>query len=157
MSLGPFPYDSRQIANWFIRHAHMHGRKMDIMQVLKLVYMAHGWCLAVLDRPLIHDRIEAWDCGPVIPAVYHAFRPTGVYDIQPWHMFERTLEDEIESLLEHVYLLYKDLFATQLSGLTHIKNGPWHQVYQRGLKFQPIPDSLISTHYQDKLIRARHG
>ncbi len=52
-----YPYDSRQIANWFIRRAPDDGQSMSIMHVLKLVYMAHGWTLATLDRPLIMDRI----------------------------------------------------------------------------------------------------
>ena len=151
------PYDSRQIANWFIRRAHARDQSISIMHVLKLVYMAHGWCLAVLDRPLIQDRIEAWDYGPVIPAVYHAFRPLGVHDIQPWDMFEREIEDEVESLLQKVDNLYENLSASQLSRLTHIKGGPWHKVYRRTARFQPIPDSIIAAHYKDKLARAQNA
>ena len=67
-------YDSRHIANCFIRRAKNDHESMSIMRVLKLVYMAHGWTLAVLNRPLIMDRIEAWEYGPVIPTVYYAFR-----------------------------------------------------------------------------------
>lgn len=151
------PYDSRQIANWFIRRAHVHGRSMSIMHVLKIVYMAHGWCLAVRDRPLIQDRIEAWDYGPVIPAIYHAFRPRGVHDILPLDMHERPLEGDIESLLVQVDDLYKELSASQLSRLTHIKGGPWHTVYRQGAKFQPIPDDIIAAHYKDKLARAQNA
>ena len=116
-----YPYDSRQIANWFIRRINSDSRRTSIMKILKLVYMAHGWLLAINDRPLILDRIEAWEYGPVIPAVYHAFRPQGIYDLSPLPMYEREIEPDVANLLEEVYSLYKDVPATQLSNLTHIK------------------------------------
>lgn len=130
---------------------------MSIMQALKLVYMAHGWCLAVHGRPLIDHRIEAWSYGPVIPETYYSFRQQDVHDLQPFHMFERPIEDTISELLEAVYNMYKDLSAGQLSNLTHIKGGPWHRVYRRGLQFQTIPDELIAEHYKDKLARTQHA
>ena len=152
-----YPYDSRQIANWFIRRAERDERSMSIMQILKLVYMAHGWTLAVLDRPLILDRIEAWEYGPVIPAVYHAFRPQGIYNLSPFHMHEREIEPEIDELLEEVYDLYKESSAGQLSRLTHVKGGPWHQTYGRGNRYREIPDHLIAAHYKDKMQRVQNG
>ena len=36
-------YDARQIANWFVRRAAQDGRRLTIMQVLKLVDISHGW------------------------------------------------------------------------------------------------------------------
>ena len=152
-----FPYDSRQIANWFIRHSEGDGRPLSIMQVLKLVYMAHGWCLGALDRPLVIDRIEAWDYGPVIPAVYYAFRPQGVYGLSPLPMHEAPLEGNIKKLLEEVYDLYKGKSASRLSTLTHVRGGPWDKTYGRGNMFSEIPNDLIADHYKEKLKRAENG
>ena len=68
-------YDSRRVANEFIRAAAQEGRGLSIMTLLKFVYIAHGWTLALLDRPLITDLAEAWRYGPVVPSVYFGFRP----------------------------------------------------------------------------------
>ena len=72
-------------------------------------------------------------------------------------MYERPIEDAISELLEAVYNMYEDLSAGQLSNLTHIKGGPWHRVYRKGLQFQPIPNQLLTEHYKDKLVRAQNA
>lgn len=56
---------SPQIANEFIRLGAKNGRAFDQSQLQKLVYIAHGWCLAVSRQPLTGDRPEAWSFGPV--------------------------------------------------------------------------------------------
>ncbi|HHB81002.1 MAG TPA: DUF4065 domain-containing protein, partial [Aliiroseovarius sp.] len=71
-------YDARSIANWFVTRAERDGRPLSIMHLLKLIYVAHGWYLETRKAPLIFNRIEAWQYGPVIPDVYNAFRPGGI-------------------------------------------------------------------------------
>ena len=51
------PAWSTQIANEFLRLASVDGRAVDLMQLQKLVYVAHGWCLAASGQPLTG---EAW-------------------------------------------------------------------------------------------------
>ena len=154
MEENKLPYDSRQIANWFIRRSQKDGNQISIMRLLKLVYMAHGWTLALFDRPLIMDRIEAWEYGPVIPVVYFAFRPQqkNKYTIfSELKIYERELDEKIETLLEEVYDLYKGISTIGLSNLTHIKGGPWEIVHSRGKRYNEIPDELIKKHYKEKL------
>lgn len=65
-------YDSRVVANRFLELAQERNDTLTPMQVLKLVFIAHGWTLGLLGRPLIRDEVEAWQYGPVIPALYRA-------------------------------------------------------------------------------------
>ena len=51
---------SPEIANDFIRLAATDGRAFDQIQLQKLVYIAHGLCLARYGKPLTYDRPEAW-------------------------------------------------------------------------------------------------
>ena len=53
-------HDSRTIANEFLRLAAERHTGLTSTQVLKLVYIAHGWSLALLGKPLIGDEIQAW-------------------------------------------------------------------------------------------------
>ncbi len=152
------PYDSRQIANRLIRISNQYGMPMSIMRVLKLAYLVHGWTLALIEKPLVNDYVQAWKYGPVIPSIYYAFRPYGIYDLKPIPLVqEDDMDDEMDSLMVSVYGLYDHLSANQLSALTHIKGGPWHTVYERGKRGVIIPNELIAEHFKDKLERSGNG
>ena len=70
-------YQSTAIANYFLDLAKASGKKLDPMQIQKLVYFAHGWNLAFTATPLINDRIEAWDFGPVVHNLHHVLKVWG--------------------------------------------------------------------------------
>ena len=149
------PYDSRQIANELITIANQHDQSMSIMRLLKLSYMAHGWTLAIVDEPLVNDYVQAWRYGPVIPSIYYAFRPHGVYGLQKIRMVkEQIIDDKTCDLMNAVYKMYLNLSDGQLSQLTHIRGGPWHKTYRPGKLGIVIPNGLISEHFKDKLERA---
>ena len=147
------PYDSRQIANHFIRFYRSRGRPISIMRVLKLVYFSHGWCLAMNNgKPLINDYVEAWKFGPVVSTVYFAFRPHGVFDLAPLDLVEeKEIAPDIEVLLNWVDKTYGKLSGKQLSLLTHIKGGPWHRVYRPGVSNLAIPNPMIRQHFEERL------
>ena len=76
------PYHSSlAIANEFLRRAKDDGRELTQMHLQKLVYLAHGWCLAVTGKPLIEEKIQAWDYGPVIKPLYDALKSYGSANI----------------------------------------------------------------------------
>lgn len=141
-------YDARQIANWFILRAREDGRKLSIMQLLKLVYIAHGWHLEMRGYPLFRNKIEAWRHGPVIPDVYHALRNQGVTVQNPaigfsTEMFPQTYQ----GFLNEIYKIYGDMDAFHLSDLTHKPGGPWDIATKQRGWFAPITDDIIRAHY----------
>jgi uncharacterized phage-associated protein len=54
------PFDSKAVANEFLKLAEQDGVKLSPMKLLKLVYFAHGWHLALKGEPLLNERVEAW-------------------------------------------------------------------------------------------------
>lgn len=147
-------YDARQIANWFISRALRDGRRFSIMQLLKLIYIAHGWYLEITGgAPLVRNKIEAWKHGPVIPDVYRVFRPQGI-DI---NRIDPAFPDQVDShsanVLEYVYLNYGNIPAGRLSDMTHVPGGPWETASRQFGYFAPITNDLILPHY--RAIRAR--
>ncbi|MBL4556355.1 MAG: hypothetical protein JKP98_01510 [Rhodobacteraceae bacterium] len=50
-------HDPRAIANEFIK---LNGGNMNQMKLQKLVYISHGWNLAINREHLVSGRIEAW-------------------------------------------------------------------------------------------------
>jgi uncharacterized phage-associated protein len=147
-------YDARQIANWFVERAARDGRRLTIMQLLKLVYISHGWHLEMRNAPLIPNKIEAWKFGPVIPDVYKAFRGQGVEVHTPVAVSAHPIAPHDAHLLEQIYGSYGKMPAQRLSDMTHEAGGPWDQATKAWGYFAPIPNELIMPHYQAKRARS---
>ena len=77
-------YSAKAIANYFLDKADEESISLTPMKIIKLVYIAHGWYLALTDKPLIKDYVEAWTYGPVIPDLYHEFKKYGNRPIQEY-------------------------------------------------------------------------
>lgn len=71
------PLETGAVANYLLDLADASGDPVSPMKLQKLLYYAHGWHLAVTDRPLLNEFVEAWRWGPVIPSIYHEFKEFG--------------------------------------------------------------------------------
>lgn len=67
-------YSAEDIANYILWFCNEHGDWITNLKLQKLLYFAHAWYLAIFDKPLFNDRIEAWVHGPVIPNIYHLYK-----------------------------------------------------------------------------------
>ena len=142
-------------------------KKKDLtpMQVNKLIYISHGYTLAILDKGLIDDRIEAWKYGPVIPVVYYKFKQYGgkiidrlgycktlISDTESLEerkkFFVDKINDSDRKIVDFVFYKYRNYRGTQLSVITHEKNTPWAECYNDNEMFTEIPNSVIKKHYK---------
>ena len=69
--------NAQTVADDILKLAKRRGMVLTPMQLMKLVYIAYGWYLAMHNARLFDDRIEAWKYGPVIPNLYHATKHFG--------------------------------------------------------------------------------
>lgn len=143
------------VANAVLEEAELQGKKLTIMQLLKLVYIAHGWSLALLNAPLVDEEPEAWQHGPVFPSIYRAFRRFGSGPITelastPFGpLASADLSEQQRSVIQSVVQGYGDTHAFALSRMTHQPDTPWAKVYQDGLgSSDDIPNSVIADHYR---------
>lgn len=153
---------ARAAANEFIRLANEHGRPLTPMAIMKLVYIAHGWSLALRQRALIGDEVEAWQYGPVVPDLYQAMKRYGSGAVtQPLHSSiffgspDYPAQDDLP-LIAKIYELYGALNGVQLSALTHQPNTPWSMTYDHHSRGNVISEDLITEHYQ-RLARERQA
>lgn len=148
--------DARLVANRFLELADADGRALTPMQVLKLVYIAHGWDLGLYGRPLIDQPVEAWQYGPVIRDVYAAMKGFGggaVIGPLPLSYGARaeSLSKNEDELVKRVYDLYGKMSGVQLSKITHMQGTPWQQTYTPAKHSVEIDTGLIARHYADLL------
>lgn len=139
---------SRTVANHLVRLAQNAGRSLTPMQVLKLVFLCHGWMLGLYGRPLIRDRIEAWKYGPVIPDLYHAVKRYRNRPVEaPVNAPRERLDAQQDHLIGQVFDIYGDWTGEELSHLTHERGSPWDQVFDDDGWGLGIPTGVIKDYY----------
>ena len=123
------------------------------MHIVKLVYIAHGWVLGFLGKPLIAQQVEAWKYGPVVPEVYRQYSAFGGFPIlMPAASQPLQIDDYERHILGTVEKAYRPRTALQLSALTHQAGSPWDITVKRhGLVNAVIPNSLIRDHYKQRI------
>ncbi|MGV3630916.1 MAG: Panacea domain-containing protein [Bacteroidota bacterium] len=150
-----------EIANYFINKSIQTGDEITPMKLVKLVYISHGWHLALSGEPLLNEKVQAWKYGPVVSSVYHRFKRYGVSNIDKLEVgdFGELLivkDPDVAGFLDKIWELYGKMNGVQLSALTHQTDTPWYEVwYKRGGSTNPhsqIPDDLIEEHYKAKLL-----
>jgi len=142
---------SLSVANRFLDLAKEQGNPLTPMQLLKLVYIAHGWMLGVHSKPLINERVEAWQYGPVIPSLYGHLRDyRGAPVTRKLNsLFDKgNLAKEEKDIIRDVYKAYKKYSGIQLSRMTHADGTPWALTYKPGSFGEVIPVDLIEDHYK---------
>lgn len=146
-------HESSRVANYVLWHS--EEDPVTPMQLLKLVYICHGWMLGLYGRPLIKDHVEAWKYGPVVPKVYHQYkryRDTSIREIPetPPSVFS----EEERSIMDQVWKHYGHFTGPQLSTLTHQPGTPWDTTIRFRGQGAVISNDLIEQHYRS-LAQAR--
>lgn len=169
------PYESIAVANGFIELAREAGKPVTVMQLLKLVYFAHGWHLALTDAELINEQVQAWKFGPVVPSVYHEFKESGSGPIQQlgtvldaeafetsntirWAPPRLPNDAKLAAFMRRIWDVYGSMSGYQLSNLTHQPGTPWDKAWnQMGgsrLKGTNIPPDNIRDYFKSRLAPA---
>lgn len=149
------------VANYFIDLANDRHKELRPLKLMKLVYIAYGYGLALLDRSILDprfDRVEAWRLGPVIPSVYHSFKMYGKSPITKKTTFiissddgisikEPCLSDEkVKELCVFVWDKYSPHGDSKLVTILHGVGTPWGRVYEEGMN-REIPETLTKAYY----------
>ena len=122
------------IANFFIRKSLKEKKPISQIKLQKLIYFAHGFYLAVKEKPLVNEKIEAWQYGPVIPLVYHRFKNWGNNEITRVLIDKSDglmISEEVIEFLDLVWHKFSRYSASELVNLSHEKDGPWHKAIEK--------------------------
>jgi uncharacterized phage-associated protein len=138
-----------QVANRLLQLAHAAGVALTPMQLIKLVYMCHGWMLGLHGRPLIREQVQAWKFGPVIPELYRHLRQYGGRPVT--RLLPSTEESEFSpleaNLIEQVFAQCGTYDGVQLSEMTHQIGSPWHQTWDPEVWNRVIPNEVIRAYH----------
>jgi len=142
-----------QIADYFLHKASQEEDDSEIISNLKLqklVYYAQGFHLAMYDKPLFEEKIEAWTHGPVCPELYHTKKQHKNGAVDPNPEFDASIFNKQEKdLLDEIYEVYGQFSAWKLRNLTHIES-PWRDNIDIGSN-QVIAHDNLKTYFKTQL------
>jgi uncharacterized phage-associated protein len=154
-------YDSRLVANALLHKAKERGQSLSHLKLQKLLFFTQAWGLALHDDPVMDDYPEAWDYGPVFPALYHELKRNGSRPIEGYleepfgndgkkvALVPGPADTKFWNLVDQVWDRYGSLSAGQLSSLSHVSGGPWDQARKGGMR--NIARSAITDFYRSQL------
>lgn len=103
------------------------------LKMQKLLCFAQAEYLALFEKPLFSDEIEAWDYGPVVKTVYHAYKHCGSFPITVFDTVNQTeISSDHQQFLKSIWDKYAQFSAEHLVRLTHKKGMPWEKYYEKG-------------------------
>ncbi|MFY8325436.1 Panacea domain-containing protein [Pseudoalteromonas sp. ZZD1] len=142
------------VAREFLSLAKREGKSLTNMQIQKLVYIAHGVHLAKEDEPLLDEEVNAWKHGPVIPAVYLAFKQYLNRDIDLDKEVREyvSLSSKEKDSVKFAFDNFSQYNGWTLRDITHKEGSPWHRIWFDGNGQETynaeIPNSIIKEHYK---------
>ncbi|WP_313617856.1 Panacea domain-containing protein [Agrobacterium sp.] len=147
------PYDARAVANFFIETAWREKNSLTHLSLQKIIFFAHAWHLAKYGNPLIGQKFEAWQYGPVVRVVYDQLKDCKDRPIDKrlrkldltsgrWVEVECDFKDEEMSFLSNLFQYYSKFHAGKLVDLTHDKEGPWEKIWNMSVD-KAVPGMII--------------
>ncbi|MEH2531079.1 putative phage-associated protein [Bradyrhizobium sp. AZCC 1588] len=158
-------HDGRAIANFVLDECDKQGVEVTNLSLQKIVYFCHVWSLIELKAPLVAQRFEAWEFGPVLPYLYREFKG---FDRSPIRSRAKRIDvltgqsqvvsykfdGSTADILTKIIAFYSRLRPGDLVELTHAQGGPWYKVWNHRGSVNPgmkIADEEIVRFYSKRV------
>lgn len=156
-------YPALSVANYFIGLANAEGERLNFPQLQSMIYLAHGWHLALTGRPLINEPFYLWrGCwyrGPLVGAIYVEFNRYGAIGPIPnqvpgFSLYQADEKSYSKKIMSRVWKLYRDRLGFSLMAITRAEGTPWHQVFSTTdarYRQAKIPNEEIRAYFEPRL------
>lgn len=134
------------------------------LKLLKLVYIAHGWHLALHNDVLVDENVLAWPYGPVFRDLYRATRKYNRRLVAEVPMSDREyvltrkgksgIGDKGIDIIKAVSERYIGNSGWDLTLMTHKTGTPWHKTYKKhdGISDGPVIENYLIQEYYTHLL-----
>lgn len=141
-------YSAKQIADYFV---HLSSQKMidegvpegiTPLKLQKILYFSQAASLAIHNKKIFTEDIEAWKYGPVVPVVFYEYKSHLNSPLtEPIGLYKEITNPEAISILDGVWELFNKYSASELVDITH-QHAPWKDLYQEGRNIVISPGTL---------------
>lgn len=151
--------DARAVAQQILNECREAGDPaVTPMQLLKLVYIAHGYMLGKHGVPLINEPVQAWQYGPVVRSVYQAvrdFRSSPVTHVPSAPV--ENFDPAERAIMKQVAGIYGRADGVTLSAATHKPGTPWSVTWSNQGQNAVISNDMIEGFYRWILAQPTHS
>lgn len=150
-------HSSLVVAQSILNFAKKDGIYLSGGKLHKLVYFAQAIHLAAFGgRPLIDEKIKAWNFGPLVPELYNLIHQYG-NKVLPYELPLIGITPIDKASSEYTSIIstwsaYKDVNDAHLKLVSTLKGTPWHQVWSdEYARYGAIPEHVIQAYYANQL------
>jgi len=114
------------VAKYFLSRVNEeYDERLSNLKLQKLLYYAQGFHLALFNKSLFNEKIEAWEHGPVVPDIYYEYKRYGARGIPtPGNIDFDKYDNKTTELLDEIYDVFGQFSAWKLRNFTHAEP-PW--------------------------------
>lgn len=153
-------YSASQIADYFV---FLDSQEMlddgipegvSPLKLQKYLYFAQAASLALDNKKLFNEEIEAWKYGPVVSSVYQTYKDNGNTPITiPNGEYREIQDEETKEFITDMWKLLRRYSASELVAISH-NHKPWRNHYHNGQRTnEVIPVDEIRTYYRNIFTR----
>ena len=123
-------YSAQAVASYLLTLPSSEENDVSNLKLQKLCYYAQGIITSMRKgEPLFNESIEAWDHGPVVPELYHKYKPHGSSPIPVVSDFDvEQIDAPDREALDDIFEFYGQYSAWRLRNMTH-EEKPWIDAY----------------------------
>ncbi|MNW41341.1 hypothetical protein D3C74_184760 [compost metagenome] len=130
----------------------------ETLKLQKLLYYCNAWSLALRNRPVFTDHIEAWKHGPVVSSIYPYHRRDASVSEWKWGNPEG-LAPEDKEMADAILKLYGARSGWSLRNLTH-DEAPWKDAWYNcgeGERFGEVISHEAMASFYSKKVQGNHA
>lgn len=128
------PYNVLDVSQYVIKYSNEQDYGISNLKLQKILYFIQVYFLLEKDEPCFDDKIEAWDIGPMISAVYAKYRRYANNNIPAENSkrvkYQAIITDADKQLINKVVDKFADRSVLGLTVLTQ-KQSPWINAYNQ--------------------------
>lgn len=129
-------YHALTVAKYVIDYTNRNGKSISNLKLQKVLYFLQAEFLVSTGNVCFMDRIEAWDFGPVVPAVYHQFSIFGAASIPKirndttyFIFYDKDILSEHRIIINRMVDALSDYSAADMVRITQ-NQAPWKNAYR---------------------------
>lgn len=154
----------RHVANTILNKAHEEGVEINHLKLQKLMYLLHGWFMAVHKRGLLPEVFEAWEHGVAIDCIFREFCEFGrdpihglIREVAPGKINETLSVSkenrDVHGVLDRVWQEFGHLTAVELASICNHDDSPWRKAIE--CKRVVIPNAWIQEYFEGLAQKAK--